>query len=228
MLKPATFVLAFCSMVYELLLSQTLAAFLGNTVLRYSVTVGLYMLSMGIGALLVQRTALRRPLFLLQGVEVGLTLLGGASVVSLFLLDAWGLPHALLSLLGHTYIVAIGVLTGLELPLLIELARRAKGIERDRVLGVDYLGAFAGTLAFAFYFYPEAGLIPTALSLATLNALVGLSLVRHLGSVRVPDRAPHRRLAAIQAVLLCAGFVCLLNARTISERCIELYLGGAA
>ena len=225
MLKSATFVLAFCSIVYELLLGQTLSAFLGNTVLRYSVTIGLYMLSMGIGAMLVQKRVLRRPLFVLQLVEVGLTVLGGASVVSLFVLDGWGLPHALLSAVGHTYIVAIGVLTGLELPLLIELGHRIDGTPRDRILGVDYIGAFAGTLAFAFYFYPRAGLIPTALALATLNAIVGLSLVRHLGSVRVPDRTPHHRAAAIQAMLLCAGVVCLLNARAIGERCMDLYLG---
>ena len=41
-----TFILAFCSIVYELLLGQTLSAFLGNTVLRYSVTIGLYMMSL--------------------------------------------------------------------------------------------------------------------------------------------------------------------------------------
>ena len=54
MVYPFTFVLAFCSIVYELLLGQSLSAFLGNTVLRYSVTIGLYMLSMGIGSLLAE------------------------------------------------------------------------------------------------------------------------------------------------------------------------------
>ena len=44
MIYAITFVLAFCSIVYELLLGQTLSAFLGNTVLRYSVTIGLYMM----------------------------------------------------------------------------------------------------------------------------------------------------------------------------------------
>ena len=44
-----TLILAFCSIVYELLLGQTLSAFFGNTVLRYSVTIGLYLFAMGMG-----------------------------------------------------------------------------------------------------------------------------------------------------------------------------------
>jgi len=228
LILAATFVLAFCSIVYELMLGQTLSAFLGNTVLRYSVTMGLYMLSMGVGATLVRKRLNDRPLLALQAVELGLTVLGGLSVVSLFAVDSVGASSAVISLLGHSYIVVIGVLTGLELPLLIELGRRASGLKRDHVLAVDYCGAFVGTLTFAFWFYPRAGLVPTALVVATLNAVVGVSLVRQLGTVRTPRRTAHVRMVALQAVLLLAGIYCLANAGAISERCIELYLGGAS
>ena len=228
MLYVATFILAFCSIVYELLLGQTLSAFLGNTVLRYSVTVGLYMLSMGVGAMIVRRRVLRRPLLTLQLVEVGLTVLGGASVVSLFVFDGWGASQTVLSVVGHTYIIAIGILTGIELPLLIELARRVSKAPRDRVLGVDYVGAFAGTLVFAFWFYPETGLVPTAFALATLNACVGVLLILHVGAVRRPDKRPHLRMALLQGALLIATVVGLAHAREISEACIDMYLGGVA
>jgi spermidine synthase len=56
-----TFVLAFCSIVYELLLGQALSAFLGNTVLRYSVTIGLYMMSLGIGSMIAEGRFVARP-----------------------------------------------------------------------------------------------------------------------------------------------------------------------
>lgn len=55
-----TLVLAFCSIVYELLLGQSLSAFMGNTVLRYSVTIGLYLFSMGMGALFAEGPLLGR------------------------------------------------------------------------------------------------------------------------------------------------------------------------
>ncbi len=72
-----TFILAFCSIVYELLLGQSLSAFLGNTVLRYSVTIGLYMLSMGIGSLLAEGRFVKHPVITLLRVEIALTVTGG-------------------------------------------------------------------------------------------------------------------------------------------------------
>ena len=224
----ATFLLAFCSIVYELLLGQALSAFLGNTVLRLSVTVGLYMLCMGVGAFLAGARVLRRPVLGLQRVEVLLTLLGGSSVVSLFVLDSWGAPPWLVSVVGHGAIVAIGILSGLELPLLLELARRQDDRSRGRVLGVDYVGAFVGTLAFAFWFYPRAGLVPTAFAVATTNAVVGALLVTQLRYETGPARGPHLRTLSVQALLLAAGFACLFHAREISEHCVALYVGGAS
>jgi spermidine synthase len=218
-------VLAFCSIVYELLLGQTLSAFLGNTVLRYSVTIGLYLLSMGVGALLAGPRLLRVPVVTLQAVEVLLTVLGGASVMLLFVADGAGLPLAALSVLAHGLIVAVGVLTGLEIPLLMEIrggsARGAPG----EVLGVDYAGAFLGTVAFALLFYPRVGIVPTAFATAALNATVGLLLLGLGDRVPAADRRRHRRLAAVQAVLLAALLVALAASPSIAEFGIALYVG---
>ena len=228
MLYSVTFVLAFSSIVYELLLGQTLAAFLGNTVLRLSVTVGLYMLSMGAGALLARKRVLAQPGISLQRVEIGLTILGALALPALFVLDSWGVPPWGLSAAGHSLIVVIGVLTGLELPLLLEIGSREDRAARDRVLGVDYAGAFAGTLVFAFWFYPRAGLVETALLVATLNAVAGVAAAVFLGRDTPGPAAPRLRLLAAQVVLLAATGACLLHSGEIGERCIGLYLGGAS
>ena len=160
MIYALTFLLGFCSIVYELLLGQSLSAFLGNTVLRYSVTIGLYMLSMGIGALLAEGRWTRHAAATLLKVEILLTVTGGFSVIFLLVLNSIGIPDLLFSALAHLLIVLIGVLTGFEIPLLIELrGPELEGSERG-VLGIDYLGAFCGTVAFAFVFYPLFGLIP--------------------------------------------------------------------
>ena len=52
MIYAATLILAACSLLYELLIAQALATFAANTVTWYSVTVGLYLAGMGLGALL--------------------------------------------------------------------------------------------------------------------------------------------------------------------------------
>ena len=47
-----TLLVAFCSIVYELIFSQALTVIFGGTVIRYSMTIGLYLFSLGIGAFL--------------------------------------------------------------------------------------------------------------------------------------------------------------------------------
>ena len=220
-----TFVLAFCSIVYELLLGQSLSAFLGNTVLRYSVTIGLYMLSMGIGALSAEGKLVRHPLTTLLRVEILLTLTGGSSVLVLHLLDAAGFPTIVFSALAHSLIIVIGILTGFEIPLLIELRKRDVKNAENVVLGIDYLGAFAGTIVFAFLFYPRVGLIPTAFIVALLNAFVGVALATQARKVSEERTTEYWTLLSFQSALIAALLVCLPQADVINEWFIGRYLG---
>ena len=129
-----TFLLAFCSIVYELLLGQSLSAFLGNTVLRYSVTIGLYMLSMGIGSLMAEGRVVKHVVTSLLKVEILLTITGGFSVIFLLLMDAVAPPEIVFFLFAHLLIILIGVLTGLEIPLLIAYRTHA---DEPRVAAID-------------------------------------------------------------------------------------------
>jgi spermidine synthase len=219
-----TFVLAFCSIVYELLLGQSLSAFLGNTVLRYCVTIGLYMVSMGIGAIFAEGRWVRDPVLTLLRVETLLSLTGGFSV--LFLHGAsWVVGSGLVfSLLAHGLILAVGVLTGFEIPLLIEVRNLDAGDSENSVLGVDYLGAFAGALAFAFLFYPKLGILPTAFFTAMLNAAVGFGLVTQSHKVRPEGRRSYGALIGLQAALLVATLACLALAGRIHDFLMQRYL----
>ncbi|MBL6689858.1 MAG: hypothetical protein ISP91_05665 [Pseudomonadales bacterium] len=217
-----TFLLAFCSIVYELLLGQTLSAFLGNTVLRYSVTIGLYMFSMGIGALLAGERILARPVLSLQFLEIALALLGGVSVPLVFFIDLLDAPAWLLSIVAHLLIIVIGVLTGLEIPLLIEVRAEVKNAA-SRILGVDYIGAFVGTVAFALWFYPKLGIFATAIFTASINALVGLLLPLYVR--RYQEASISQPMMIVQGIILLVLLVVLLNYSTIEEAGIELYIG---
>ena len=217
-----TFLLAFCSIVYELLLGQTLSAFLGNTVLRYSVTIGLYMFSMGIGALLAGERILARPVLSLQFLEIALAVLGGVSVPLVFFIDLLDAPAWLLSIVAHLLIIVIGVLTGLEIPLLIEVRAEVKNAA-SRILGVDYIGAFVGTVAFALWFYPKLGIFATAIFTASINALVGLLLPLYVR--RYQEASISQPMMIVQGIILLVLLVVLLNYSTIEEAGIELYIG---
>jgi spermidine synthase len=219
-----TLVLAFCSIVYELLLGQTLAAFLGNTVLRYSVTIGLYMLAMGMGAMAAQGRVLTRPAKSLQVIELLLTLLGGFSVLLLFLLESVGGTGFVFVVTAHGLIVAIGVLSGLEIPVLIELRARRDPDATSGVLGVDYAGAFLGTIAFAFVCYPRLGLLPTAMGVAALNAAVGVAI----GVARVRQGGGGKALLVPQAALLVVLLGGLAWSEAVNEAALSLYLRAGA
>jgi spermidine synthase len=225
MIYGFTFLLGFCSIVYELLLGQSLSAFLGNTVLRFSVTIGLYMLSMGIGALIAEGRWVKHAAMTLLKAEILLTIVGGFSVLLLLVLNSIGLPDVLFSALAHMLIVVIGVLTGMEIPLLIALRNQeVEGSERA-VLGIDYLGAFMGTVVFAFVFYPVFGLIPTAFFVALLNALVGVGLYTQRHKVHEEHRSAYAKLLGVQAFLFVLLAVLVQAADRVNELFLRFYLG---
>lgn len=224
MIYLITFLLAFCSIVYELLLGQVLSAFLGNTVLRYSVTIGLYMLAMGVGAMLFHEGMRKRAVLWLQVVELALALTGALALPILFLVDALEPPVFIFSGIAHGLILLIGVLTGIEIPLLLELKNKQKKGRQFQVLGVDYLGAFGGTLAFAFIFYPHLGLTTTAFGVASLNAFVGVSLVCFEELVAEDSYPKFNKLLGVHAVVLLLLAFGLYESHSLNEYLLSFYL----
>ena len=224
MIYSLTFVLAFCSIVYELLLGQALSAFLGNTVLRYSVTIGLYMMSLGIGSMIAEGRFVARPAVALLRVETLLTLFGGGSVVLLFFIDSTGATGITLSITAHLLIIIIGVLSGFEIPLLIALKNLDAEYRDNAIIGINYLGAFLGTMTFAFVLYPYVGLIPTAFIIALLNAAVGMLLILQKQHVSAADLPHFHGMLVIVSTLALVLVYYLIMANHISELVLQAYL----
>lgn len=225
MLYISTFVLALCSIVYELLLGQTLSAFLGNTILRYSVTIGLYMSSMGFGALFLPRRFSEKPILGLLKVEFALSLIGSLSVFFLLAIYSLGAEGLLFSACAHGLIILIGLLTGFELPLLVIIGNSQREDSESRVLGVDYLGAFAGTLLFAFLFYPRLGIIASAICVGALNALVGFGIsLRNKDAIPEEEAGSFRLFLFLTMLVLLALFAALFYVEQIESFGVSLYL----
>ncbi|MFC1976728.1 hypothetical protein ACFLWS_00440 [Chloroflexota bacterium] len=172
-----TFILAYCSIVYELVMAQSLSAFLGDTVLRYSTTIGLYLASMGIGAFLCRGRLVTDSAYSLVKIEILLAVVGGFSVVYLYLLDILSPFASMFFILSHLLIITIGILTGFEIPLLIEIRRREKEGELNSVLGITYIGALSGTIIFPILLLPTVGVLTIAFLTGSLNAVGGLLLL---------------------------------------------------
>lgn len=219
MIYLITFILSYCSIVYELSLAQGLSAFLGNSVLRYSVTIGLYLASMGIGAFLTKDKVLNKAFLSLFKIEICLSLCGGFCVVLLYSLDIFLRNFPLIfSGLSHLLIIFIGILTGFELPLLIDIRKRKKDNTQNMVLGINYLGAFLGTILFSIVLLPTIGLMAIAFSTGLLNALSGLALIFLNQEVR-------DRLGIVLIGLLVISLsLCLYFVSLIQDFFIKAYL----
>ncbi len=223
-LYGAVFLLAFCSIVYELLLAQALTAFLENTVLRYSITIGLYMFSLGMGSLLAERALSRHPLVTLLGVETLLTILGGLSIVIVYGLYALSASRFIFSGGVHLLIISIGLLSGFEMPLLMEIIRQYKPDTEHRILAINYAGAFVGTQVFAFVFLPSVGLLATSFTVGLVNALMGVLFMACGKIVPEESRRRFKGMIGALAVLGIIIFLCLCFAETLNQDLSSLYL----
>jgi spermidine synthase len=230
-LYAVTLVLAMCSLLYELVLAQTLSALLGNTVLRYSITIGCYLGALGVGSLLCKPDAPDRdPRIRLVRVEVALCIVGASAVPCFFYFDgiqrylyfgegAWaGESYApiLFLVATHVFIVAIGVLSGFELPLLLSLGERRRRGSTPRVLGVDYLGSLVGAVVFPLVLLPKLGLIATAFSVALLNGVAGAILAFWF-------RLRRWTIAAGLAVAILLSVVGLAASSAIEQRFLKSF-----
>lgn len=229
-------VLAACSLLYELLIAQALASLAANTVVWYSVTIGVYLAAMGLGALLHTRYATGNPWARLFRVELLLSAVGAMAIpllhfahtLALFVLfrDLTMDEAALLSNLvffGTAFILiaAIGILTGFELPLLIDLGNAASKESRvtNRVLAADYMGSLLGGLAFPLLLVPNLGLIVIGLFTAGVNLIIAIiALVWWLPT----SRRPGLRIAA-SASLAGAFALALLFAQPIEQYFVKNY-----
>ena len=197
------FVVATCGLVYELL-AGTLASYLfGNAVLEFSVVIGLYLSALGVGAWLSRRIVNDLARRFLQ-VELAVALAGGLSAPLLLL--GFG-RIALFRALLDVDLFAIGVLVGIELPLLMRLLKDDLAFTEvvSRALALDYAGALLASVLFPLVLVPALGLVRTSALCGLVNASLALSgtwLLRPLLSRGVPALRAGGAL-----VILALGFV---------------------
>src|SRR5207248_8383829 len=130
------FVVATCGLIYELLAGTLASYVLGDSVTQFSLIIGVYLTGLGVGAWLSRFIAERLALAFIE-VELAVALLGGASAPLLFLSFA-RLSHFQVVL--YAIVSAIGILVGLELPLLMRIVKDHLDFKDlvSRVLAFDY------------------------------------------------------------------------------------------
>ncbi len=170
LLLASTFVIAVCGLVYELLAGTISSYLLGDSVLQFSLVIGLFMAAMGIGSF-ASRYVGQRVLDVFIAVQLFIGIVGGTSALVLFyafsVLDNYS-AFLLFEL------VAVGAAVGLEIPLVMRILKdyRVFEVNISNVLTVDYLGALFASLLFPQVLVPQLGLIRTSVLFGLLNVVV--------------------------------------------------------
>ncbi|MCA8920478.1 MAG: polyamine aminopropyltransferase [Planctomycetes bacterium] len=194
-LFAATFVVATCGLVYELVAGAMGSYLLGDSITQFSLVIGVYLTFMGVGSY-VSRYLKGNLLARFVQVEIAVGLLGGLSALGL--LGSYALLGVVRPLL-FGIVAAIGTLVGLEIPVLMRVLRDELSFSElvARVLAFDYLGALAASLLFPLLCVPLLGLTRTAVLFGLFNTglacVLSLTLKESLG--------PRARGLTVQALL---------------------------
>jgi len=168
----SVFLIAACGLIYELIAGTLASYLLGDSVLQFSTVIGSYLFAMGIGSGL-SRFLTRGLVARFISIELLVGLVGGFSSALLFLAFAYTQAFRLLL---YVLVLAIGVLVGLEIPLLMRILKDRFRF-RDlvaHVLTFDYLGALGASLLFPVLLVPHLGLVRSAMLFGLINAGVAL------------------------------------------------------
>jgi len=206
LLLASVFVIAACGLVYELAAGALASYLLGDSVLQFSTIIGGYLFAMGLGSWL-SRYVERQLVANFLRVELLVGLVGGLMPAALFVSHASLPPSAGASfrVLLYGLVGLVGVLVGLEIPLVMRILKRQfsqrYGLKDlvSQVLTFDYLGALVVAVAFPLLLVPHLGLIRTGIFFGLLNAVVA---VWALWMFRAQLRAWRAHALACAGVLL--------------------------
>jgi spermidine synthase len=218
-------ILAFCSIIYELLFANTLSIITGNYILWHSLIIGGYIGGLGLGAHRAEKSPKNKETLLKA--ELTLSLFGGISVLLIYFLHSVYFVNDFFNYLGSDFystmyfqnnfylktcfflaveilVIFIGFLSGFEIPILMKLREEELGREQSNiVLGASYLGTLVGSICFAVFLLPKFGIIKTSVIIACLNLIVCIWI---LFEDKIKKRTPY-----IVATIGCFLILAVVN-----------------
>jgi spermidine synthase len=200
-LLVSVLIISICALIYELIVGTLSSYLLGDSVTQFSITIGLFLFAMGVGALLSRRIQTNELRWFII-VELLTGLFGGSAAAILYATYSIGFAYYYPVMI--VVIFAIGICVGLEIPLLTRIvASQSKlGDALADILSIDYIGALLGSLAFPIILLPLLGVNQTGFLMGLFNVGVG-ALILYTFRDRLGA-------ASLRALSLAAGAISLL------------------
>lgn len=212
LLKACVFATGMSGIVAEYVMSTLAGYLLGNEVVQFALVISVMLFAMGLGSRLSRRIE-KDLLDSFIVLELTLALLCGVSALSVY---ALAFSYAFVGVAIYAFAFAIGLLIGLEIPLVTRVNGRYEklSVNVSSVMEHDYYGSLLGGLLFAFIALPYLGLTYTPIVLGAVNGLVATVLfVRYRSAFR------YRRALSVAVALTPI----VLSGLALSARPIVLY-----
>lgn len=218
----SVFVVASCGLAYELIMAALASYLLGDSILQFSSIIGVYMFAMGIGAHLTRYISDRDALSRFIDIEILVGIVGGVSALLLFVL--FGFSAAPFRSVLYGLVLIIGIITGMELPLVMRVLNLREVEFKEvvsRVLTFDYLGALAVSLLFPLILAPKLGMARSALLFGILNTAVALLTARLFKQ----ELRRYQRLHMLGNIVLLVLLLFFCYANHITNKAEQHYFG---
>ncbi len=219
-LAVSIFIMGACGLIYEYTLGSLGNYLVGTSHEQIFVVIGLMMFSMGVGSV-AQRLLHHDLIDKWLALELLLGLAGGLSVIAIYAAFVYTTSFRLVM---YGCAALVGMLIGMEIPLLIRINESYATSLRANlsdVLFMDYVGSLAGALLFAYVLLTRLSLFHIALCLGLVNVALGLigiayfwPLIRRRGTLCVAG------LVALVVLAGCAARATPLMA-LFEQRCFR-------
>jgi len=175
-LYASLFMMASCGISYEYTFSKISSDLLGNSAKQWAIIIGLMMFFMGVGSDLQKHIKDKHLLDKFIVFEIILGIIGGFG--SILMLSVFGSFHDHFILVQYLLIILVGLLIGLEIPLLTRINEKYTTelkFNLGSVLQMDYIGSFAGALLWIFFLPRFFTLVEISFVLGLINIVVAMA-----------------------------------------------------
>ncbi len=173
------FIMGGCGLAYEYTFSRVASDLLGNSAQQWAIIIGVMLFFMGVGADLQKYLKEHRLIDKLILSEIALGLFGGFGPITM--LYAYGSFPFHYILVQYFFISAVGLLIGLEIPLITRINEAYSlnlRVNLSRILKMDYIGSLCGALFWIFVLPRFFTMVQTAFVLAFITVgVAGIALI---------------------------------------------------
>jgi spermidine synthase len=168
----STFLVSISGLIYELLAGTISSYFLGDSIYQFSIIIGIFMSSMGVGSWLsryIEKDLIKNFIYL----QLLIAIIGGFSSIILFFAFVVIKNYEIFL---YLITILIGGMIGMEIPLIIRILKDYFLLKNNisNVFTADYIGALFASILFPIVLLPKLGILQSSLLVGGMNAFVAL------------------------------------------------------